>query len=435
MKNKLVIISIDALQTQDLEVLRELPTFRKILEKASIVKNIKEVYPTLTNVNHVSIITGVTPAVHGIYHNQYPYVPEKDNNWNVVGYNWIWENSAIKVPTLIDAANEAGLVTAVAHWPTLGGTKPHYNFSEIWPYLFGSPKESYSACSSPEVIDKYFDKYVADFDFAKSFDVDQFVVPIASDMINDYHPDLLLTHLILLDGYRHKTGNNSEYVKKALNNMDRHLQKLINATIEAGTYENTNFIIIGDHGQIDIEQEFQLNIPFVEAGLISLDSDTANTMVKDYSAYSFSAGFSSQIILKDPTDKVILSKVQNLLMSLQEKYPEYIEKVYTVEEAAAEGLCGPFSFVVEGTKGTCFGLKYTGELITKSSDPNYHQYKSNHGYHPSKGPKPLMIAFGPDIKEGAIIENASVLNECATFCKLLGIQMPTAHQEVLDIIK
>jgi len=432
MSNKLVIISVDALQTQDLEILKDLPGFKKILEKASIVKNIREVYPTLTNVNHVSIITGVTPAEHGVYHNQYPYAPEKDTNWNVVGYNWIWESSAIKVPTLIDAAKEAGLTTAVATWPTMGGTIPTYNFAEMWPYMYGSPKASYGAGSSPEIMDRFFDKYVAGFDFAKSFEVDQFVVPIASDILKENQPDLLLTHIILLDGYRHKTGNDSEYVEKALIKADVHIQNIINATKEAGTYEITNFIIVGDHGQINIEQEFQLNIPFIEAGLISLDS---GGLVQEYTAYSFSAGFSSQIMLKDPKDEATLSKVHNLLKELSEKYPEYIEHIYTIEEAAKEGLTGPFSFVVEGTTGTCFGNQYTVALITKSTSPDYHSYKSNHGYHPSKGPKPLMIAFGPDIKENTVIENASVLNECPTFCKLLGIQMPTAKESALDIIK
>lgn len=124
MKSKLIIISVDALQTQDLKILRQLPTFKQILEKASVVKNIQEVYPTLTNVNHVSIITGVTPSEHGVFHNQYPYVPTKENDWNTIGYNWIWEKSAIKVPTLVDAANEAGYITAVAHWPTMGAKLP-----------------------------------------------------------------------------------------------------------------------------------------------------------------------------------------------------------------------------------------------------------------------------------------------------------------------
>jgi len=432
MKNKLVIISVDALQTQDLEVLGELPAFKKILENCAIVKNIREVYPTLTNVNHVSIITGVTPSVHGVYHNQYPYVPEKTANWNVVGYNWIWEKSAIKVPTIIDAANDAGLVTAVAHWPSMGDPALANNFSEIWPFLYGSPRASYGACCSPEIMDKYFDKYIADFDFAKSFDVDQFIVPIASEIIKEHLPDLMLTHLVLLDGYRHKTGNKSEYVRKALSIIDTHIENLINATIEAGTYENTNFIIVGDHGQINVKQEFQLNMPFVEAGLITLDPES---LVKDYTAYSFSAGFSSHIILKNPKDEISLSKVYNLLMNLKEDYPEYIEKIYTSREAELEeGLAGPFSFVVEATEGTIFGNKYSGELITKATSPDFTQYKSNHGYHPSKGPKPLMIAFGPDIRENTVIENASVLNECPTFCKLLGIHMPTAGEKHLDIL-
>lgn len=281
-------------------------------------------------------------------------------------------------------------------------------------------------------MDKYFDQYVANFDFDKSFDVDQYAVPIACDMIKSYQPDLLLTHIILLDGYRHKTGNDSPYVKTALTAIDANIQRIITASKEAGTYENTNFIIVGDHGQIDVAHEFQLNIPFVEAGLILLESDI---LVNDYQAYSFSAGYSSQIMLKEPEDQATKERVYMLLKKLQEDYPDYIEAIYTEEESKAQGLTGPFTFVVEGTKGTIFGTKYTGDLIQHVNDPDYKNYKSNHGYHPCKGPKPLLIAFGPNIEEGKVLEHASVLNECPTFCKLLNIQMPSAKEPHLDILK
>ena len=45
-----------------------------------------------------------------------------------------------------------------------------------------------------------------------------------------------------------------------------------------------------------------------------------------------------------------------------------------------------------------------------SNDPDYRYYLSNHGYHPAKGAKPAFTAFGPDIKDGNVIDGARALD-------------------------
>lgn len=70
MKNKLVVLSLDALQSNDLEELLGMPNFSKLKNKISIVKNLEEIYPTLTYPIHTTMLTGGTPDKHGIFHNQ-----------------------------------------------------------------------------------------------------------------------------------------------------------------------------------------------------------------------------------------------------------------------------------------------------------------------------------------------------------------------------
>ena len=65
----------------------------------------------------------------------------------------------------------------------------------------------------------------------------------------------------------------------------------------------------------------------------------------------------------------------------------------------------------------------------------YPHYISNHGYHPSKGTKPVFIAFGPDIKEGMILEEGNCLNCCPTFAKLLQVKMEGLEGIAYPIIK
>lgn len=433
MSKKMFILSIDALETDDIPYLETLPTFSGILEKAAVVKNVREVYPTLTNVNHASIITGVTPDRHGIFHNLAPSVPSKTVNWNIVGQNWFWKSDYFKVPTIIDAAKAKGLITACVTWPGMGGQVPDYNLAEMWPFTKSTLRETYEISCTQNVMDLYFEKFIAPFNFKESFDTDAFTVPIAADIIKRFRPDLLLEHIICLDYCRHKSGNNHPKVRDALKRVDDLLATLLNAFKNAGTYDDTDFFIVGDHGQMDIREAFSLNAALKNHGLVTTDGDGT---ALDYEAYSFSAGFSAQIILKDAQDEALMERVFQVLTEIQREYPRHIERIYTEDEAwSEEDLAGPFSFIVEATEGVCFENAFDGPVTISSDDPAYHAYRSNHGYHPSKGPKPPLIAFGPNIKEAVTIDGASILDECPTFAKVLGVELPGMLGNALDIIK
>ncbi len=434
MNKKMMILSIDALQTQDLPMLSTLPNFSKILKKASIVKDVREVYPTLTNVNHVSIITGVTPDKHKVFHNMRPFVPTKNVDWNMVGKNWFWKSEYIKVPTIVDAAKKKGLVTACISWPSMGGQVPDYNLAELWSKTKSTVFETFDMSCTKNIMDQYFEKYIQPFPFHQSSDIDAFTVPIAVDLIKTQKPDLLLEHIIWLDYTRHKNGNNHPVkIREALERIDTMLGQLLDAYKEAGTYENTNFFIMGDHGQMNIKESFHINVYLRQSGLIQLDEQGE---VLDYDAYSFSAGFSTQIILKDPENKELVEKVQKVLHQMQQEYPEYIEKIYTKQEVEEqEHLSGGFSFVVEAISGICFENMFEGPMTLSSESSDYKVYPSNHGYHPSKGPKPTLIAFGPDIQENKVIQGASVLDECPTFAKVLGVNMSGLMGKAFDFLK
>ena len=76
MRKKLIVLSIDSLFDEDMELLKTLPNFKKILEQGSYVKGgMRSVYPSFTYPAHASIITGTWPMYHGIFHNE----------------NWMWE--------------------------------------------------------------------------------------------------------------------------------------------------------------------------------------------------------------------------------------------------------------------------------------------------------------------------------------------------------
>ncbi len=435
MANKLVVLSYDALQTNDLNLLARLPYFSEILKKAAVVRNVREIYPTLTYPIHTTIVTGVHPDKHGITHNQKASIDPDDPDWSIMGSDWYWEKENIKVKTLEDAVWERGGSVATVLWPVTAGENRGYNVPEIWPARGRNqnPKTVYEKAASPNVMEEYYDCYISHYDWSSNDDMILYGVEIALDILRNQKPDLLLCHIVHLDHIRHVYGDQNREVDECLKQLDVIAGRFIQAAKDAGTFEDTNFIILGDHGQIDIDNVFNLNMALKDMGFIRTDTDGKAI---SYDAYSFSAGFSSQIMMIDPEDGVQKEKVLAALLDIKERYPQYIEHVYTADEVdKEEHLKGGFSFVVEGTKGTLFLNDLTASLIIPFGSAEYKAYNAMHGHHPSKGDKPPFIAFGPDILPGVRLEHGDMMDICPTLAELAHVDMPAIEGKPFDILK
>ncbi|QHQ63072.1 alkaline phosphatase family protein [Anaerocolumna sedimenticola] len=431
MEHKLIVLSVDSLQTTDLIYLKNKINFAKILKKCALVKNIREIYPTLTYPIHTTVITGVHPKTHGIAHNQLPSINPENPDWSIMGSDWNWYSNSVKVPSLVDAANEKNLVTASVMWPVMGGHKPDHNLAEIWPNRYEDMKITFERACTKDIVELYYDKYLETFDWEHRTDMDGYSMDIAADMIKRFKPDLMLIHSICLDHCRHEYGDEGTRINECLDRVDRIVGTLLNAAEEAGIYKDTNFVILGDHGQINIRKVFQLNILLIQKGFIRTD---AAGKVMDYDAYSFSAGFSTHIILKDPQDEKMKERIYSALLEIQREYGEYMGRIFSKEEAEREeGLTGDFSFVIESADGVIFDNPLNGDVILEMKHTRNSVYHAMHGHHPSKGPKPPFLAFGPDIREGAVIESGDMLDECPTLAKLLQVDMKGMEGNPFDI--
>jgi predicted AlkP superfamily pyrophosphatase or phosphodiesterase len=429
MPNKLVVLSFDALQTNDLDLLSRLPYFSEILKKAAVVRNIREIYPTLTYPIHTTILTGVYPDKHGIAHNQKASISPEEPDWSIMGSDWYWEKDNIRGRTLVDAVWERGGTAASVSWPVTAGEKRGYNVPEIWPARGRqqSAREVFEKSSSPLAMEAYYERYISHYDWSSNEDLRIYAVEIALDILKKHKPDLLLCHVVHLDHIRHLYGDQGREVDDCLKQLDVIAERFIQATREAGTFDQTNFVILGDHGQIDVAAVFNLNVALKDMGLIRTDAD-GNPL--SYEAYSFSAGFSTQIVLADPEDARLEEKTLSALLDVQKRYPQYIERIYTADEAAAEErLKGNFSFV------TFFQNSLTDPLLIHFGTPEYQYYRAMHGHHPSKGDKPPLIAFGPDIMPGVRLANGGMIEICPTLAQLLGVDMPEAEGNPLPILK
>ena len=80
MGKKLLLVSFDAVGSDELTILRELPNFKRIFANGSIFPNLKTVFISNTYPVHSSIATGVVPGEHGLNSN-IMLQPHNPNPW------------------------------------------------------------------------------------------------------------------------------------------------------------------------------------------------------------------------------------------------------------------------------------------------------------------------------------------------------------------
>ncbi|HSK68193.1 MAG TPA: ectonucleotide pyrophosphatase/phosphodiesterase, partial [Candidatus Limnocylindria bacterium] len=291
MAKHLVVISEDALVYEDLETLMTLPNFSSIREKAARVSRSRAVYPSLTYPCHTSMRTGVYPDRHGVVNNERDTLGERSSPWVLM-------NDAVRVPDIFDAAKKRGLTTAAVFWPVTGNHPSiDYLVNEYWPQ---SPGETTRECfvnsgSSPEVMEKVVDKHLPGLVNRVHPFCDAFIHACACTMIREFKPNLLMIHPANIDAYRHSTGLFSPMVTHGLHEIDLWLGDVIKAARDAGIYDDTDFVITSDHGQLNIVRTVSPNAVFADHGLITVGE---NGEFVDYAACCKSTALSAQVWLR-----------------------------------------------------------------------------------------------------------------------------------------
>src|SRR5687767_7856049 len=113
--NHVVVISLDGFAGWAMDdPYLPIPTLRRLAARGvTATKGMVPVNPTVTWANHTSMVTGVTPAKHGVLFNGLLFrdagVPPRVEPWRD-------RNEMVKAKTLYDAAHERGMTTAQVDW-------------------------------------------------------------------------------------------------------------------------------------------------------------------------------------------------------------------------------------------------------------------------------------------------------------------------------
>lgn len=420
----LIIVSFDAMVYEDLDRLKNKPVFSKFYNEGARVNRIRTIYPSLTYPAHTSILTGVRCGRHGIVNNE----PSEVGNLKC---DWYWFHDPVKVQDIHDVAKRAGLTTASIFWPVTGAHKSiDYLVAEYWAQ--GKDDTLEKAYKRAGTTDKMFEETVKPLEnVLSSWDspkTDEGKIVLSCDVIRRYKPNLLTIHMGQVDHYRHRYGVKNDMVDKGVDQSERFMQMIFDACKDAGIYDDTDFVVCSDHGQINYNRKMNLNALFVREGLISLNEDGS---IKDWKAWAKSANYSAQIYVKDKKD---LETVKQILERNCQQGNMGIGKVMTTSEAKEEfGLYGDFDFVIESDETTLFFSKWEEPLFSPY-EPAEGYERASHGHNPNVGPQPIFLGYGPHFRSGVVIPQAEIVDEAPTFAKVLGLAMSDTDGHCMDCL-
>ncbi len=215
-----MIISIDGLRPDAL-MLADTPHLNALIQAGAYTNKAQTVLPSVTLINHASMLGGMSPLKHGI-------------TWNTYNAN---DERLINGPTLFSLAKQAGFSTAM---------------------VVGKPKLEQLVL--PGSVD----------DYSYAGFTDQQVVDKVLLVIENGLPDILFVHLPDVDSLGHAMGWMHPNQIQTITATDALIGEIINSLERNNYLDNILLIVTSDHGGLGIKHGGQspeeMTIPWLAIG-------------------------------------------------------------------------------------------------------------------------------------------------------------------------
>ena len=410
-----VLISIDGLPP---EYIRdpgayglELPAISRLRVAGSHADAVIGQYPSDTYPSHASIVTGVTPALHGIVANR---ILGPDGNQS----RWFAEASHFRSPPIWRVAKEYGLTTAAVIWPVTLGADIDYLLPETGAPPPGRPWPSHlPTVSSPGLAEHVFTEMgIGQETPITPRLVDAFSTEAAAHIIATYKPSLLLVHLFATDSAQHAGGKHSVESLDAFRAVDEHIERIVRAVHDAGIGERTTVVITGDHGFSNVEGAVRPNVLLRRAGLIETD--------REGNIVSWRAiAHGGAIVTAQPNDTEAAAAARMALSDGSEVPLRIVERT----ELDALGANPRAVFFVEPAESYALDGGWTGEAVVVPAAGG-----GAHGFLPAQRGMPTgLILSGAGIRAGSTLGTVRQVDIASTTAYLLGFEMSGIQGKVL----
>jgi predicted AlkP superfamily pyrophosphatase or phosphodiesterase len=399
------------------------PNLRKLAAEGASTKAMTVSNPSITWINHTTLVTGVNPRKHGVLFNGL-LVRQGDNKPPKIE-QWVDKMQLVFAPTLYDIAHESGLTTAESDWVAVTRAKTiDWSFAEL-PKADGLIEKELIAAGvmKPEYID-----WMQLGPQRKSVTfLDNMWTRAAIHIFTQHQPNLLMFHLLNTDATHHTYGPGSMASFTALAYADRLIGDLVEAVDKSGLREKTTFVIVTDHGFKRVTKLCLPNVALKKAGF----AQGIGPMINTCDAYAMTQGGMAFVYVTNPARKTeLLPKLKELFTNT-----EGVDRVIDGNDGPTLGMPTPAEnqgmgdLVLYPKLGFAFKNDAAGDAITMPSV----NYAGTHGYfNGDPDLDGIFIANGRGIKKGVLLERMANLDVAPTIAKLMGLKLPNVDGRVLD---
>ncbi len=418
-----LMISIDGMRpdavTHAAEHGLKLPNLARFMRQGVYATGVTGVVPTITFPSHTTLVTGVWPAQHGIYSN---------NTFDPFGGEtqrfWYWRD--IRVPTLWQAADQAGIVTASVNWPVTVAAKPiSYMIPEYWRARTVEDRKLLEALTRPADFLTDLETKLGDYTNGDDTTVhgDEIRTKFAVEILSRVKPGFMTLHLTALDEAQHESAPFSAESNATLEALDAMVGRLTAAALAADP--SAVIAVVSDHGFTRTDVRVNLTLPFIEAGFIKLSAKPPT-----WDAAPWAAGPGIAVMLHQPEAPGIKARVKAMLDKLAAN-PQYgIARVLDGAEIARMGGFPDAAYFVELKPGYALGGGTSGPMVVPV--PNTGQ----HGYLPDRPEmRSSLFLLGRGLPAGKDLGIVDMRQIAPTLAGILGVKLPSAAMSPVDLSK
>jgi predicted AlkP superfamily pyrophosphatase or phosphodiesterase len=422
--NHVVIITLDGFPGWALDdPYLPVPNLRRLAANGAVA-GMRPVNPTVTWPNHTSLVTGVTPAKHGVLFNgtlvRDPDVPPRVEPWRD-------KKDMVHVPTLYDVVHDGGMTAAQVDWVAiLNAPSISWEFPERPERPETKPSIVREMVTAGAISQKDADGFASQNIVWR----DEVWTDAAIHILRTHRPNLLLFHLLALDSMQHRYGPKTPAAMVTMARLDSQVGRVLNALDDAGMTATTTLFVVSDHGFKAVQKQVLPNVALRDAGLITVESGKV-TAAK---AYVVSEGGSAfmYVTSADP-DGDLLRRARQAISGL-----EGIDRIVEPAEYEALGLPHPSSdrqvgaLLLTAKSSYSFAAGATGEkTVVDAAEGSL----GTHGY-VSSDPEiqALFIASGRGIKSAVKLQSVDNVDVTPTAAKLLGVELKNVDGKVLTEI-
>jgi predicted AlkP superfamily pyrophosphatase or phosphodiesterase len=390
------------------------------------------IWPTVTYPSHTTLLTGVWPAEHGIYNNL-----EFDPEQRYSGA-WNWYAAQIRVPTLWRVAHQSGLRTASVGWPvSVGATDVDFLIPEFWrsadPSSALNPADRLlmAAVSRPDTLIQQLEPAAGPYMMGNDTSTggDEIKTRYALEILRRQKPAFMTLHLSSLDDAQHAHAPFSAEADQALEAIDGMVSRLAAAAV--ANDPSAVLVVVSDHGFMNIAHLVNLNIPFLQAGLMqaTVAPGAKTPVISSWKAEPWLAGGMAAIVLHDANDPATQHQVRELLDKLAADPANGIAEILDRDAIRKRGSFPDAAFLVILKPGYYLGSAMSGSLVTAIPGA-----RGSHGFSPEfPEMRASFFALGAGIAHHRDLGVIDMRQIAPTVAGILNVPMPTAKAAPLHV--